>query len=366
MKAKITKRAVDALSATGGKEVILWDTELHGFGARSQRGDMKTYVLQYRVGSTRGSPQRQLTIGKHGSPWTPDAARAEAKRLLGLVAAGRDPQAERQEQRNALTVSEVCDLYLAEGAGHKKPSTLKADRGRVEHHLKPLIGRKPIDRITRADIERMLLDVKAGKTAAPPLRDGERRSGGIATGGAGVAAQCVTLMGTIFSFAVDRGLCASNPAHGIKKPPIRKMERFLSDTEIARLAEALDDDAAQTGNPLPIGAIKLLLLTGCRRGEIIGLKWPHIDFERQCLRLPDSKESKGGAKVVYLSPPALELLSQLPRLADNPYVIAGKRQGAPFGGLDKVWFRIRGRPGSPMFGCTICATPSPALVPPVD
>jgi integrase len=341
MKGKITKRAVDALSGAGGKEVILWDTDLHGFGIRSQGGDMKTYVLQYRTRSARGAPQRRLTIGKHGSPWTPDTARAEAKRLLGLVAAGRDPQADRQERRNTLTVSEVCDLYLAEGTSHKKRSTLKADRGRIEHHLKPLVGRRLIDQIARADIERMLLDVTAGKTAAPVPREGERPSGSIATGGAGVAAQCVTLLGTILTFAVARSLRTNNPAHGIKKPPVRKMERFLTEPEIARLAEALDSEAAQRGNPFPIGAIKLLLLTGCRRGEIIGLQWQHVDFERRCLRLPDSKESKGGNKVIYLNPPALELLSALPRLRENPHVIAGKRLGAPFGGLDKVWFRVR-------------------------
>src|SRR5208283_1845442 len=100
----------------------------------------------------------------------------------------------------------------------------------------------------------MLIDVKAGKTAAVAPKKGERPSGSIAAGGAGVAAQCVTLMGTILAFAVERGLRADNPAHGIKKPPVRKMERFLSETEIARLAGALDADAARNGNPYPTAA----------------------------------------------------------------------------------------------------------------
>lgn len=340
LKAKIMKRSVDALCAKDGKEAILWDTELRGFGVRLQ-GSTKTYVLQYRIGSARGAPQRRLTLGKHGSPWTPDTARTEAKRLLGLVAAGNDPQAARHEARTVLTLAELCELYLVEGVSHKKQSTLKSDHGRINHHLKPLLGRKRIDRITRADIERLLIDVKAGKTAAAVPKKGERPSGSIAAGGAGVAAQCVTLMGTILAFAVERGLRADNPAHGIKKPPVRKMERFLSEAEIARLAEAVDADAAQKRNPFPSAAIKLLLLTGCRRGEIMGLRWEHIDFERQCLRLPDSKESQGSTKVVYLNPPALELLRGLPHLAGNPHVIAGERPGAPFGGLDKVWYRVR-------------------------
>jgi integrase len=103
-----------------------------------------------------------------------------------------------------------------------------------------------------------------------------------------------------FAFAVERGLCADSPARGVKKTPVRKVERFLSEVEIARLAEALDIEAERSGNPYPSAAIKLLLLTGCRRGEIVNLRWDHVDFERECLRLPDSKT---GAKVVFLNAP---------------------------------------------------------------
>lgn len=192
--------------------------------------------------------------------------------------------------------------------------------------------------MTRADIERLLIDVKSGKTAVPIPPKGERTSGSLPSGGAGAAAQSVTLMGTLLAFAVQRGVRTDNPARGVKKPPVRKMERFLSEAEIARLAEALDADAARSGNPYPAAAIKLLLLTGCRRGEIIGLQWAHIDVERLCLRLPDSKTRE---KVIYLNPPTLALLSGLPRISGNPHVIAGERAGLPFGGIDKVWFRVR-------------------------
>jgi integrase len=342
MRGKVTKRAVDGLAPNTDAEVILWDQEVRGFGIRARTGGAKTYILQYRAGTGRGAPLRKLTIGKHGSPWTPDMARTEAKRLLGLIASGEDPAERRAAERKALTVSELCDLYLAQGATHKKPSTLKADRGRIEHHIKPLLGRKRVAKVIRADIERLLTDVKAGNTAARKLKDGKRRPGSITTGGAGVAAQCVALMSTLLGFAVGRGLRPDNPALGIKKPPIRKMERFLSEAEIARLAIALDAEANRTGDPYPAAAIKLLLLTGGRRGEIIGLQWPHVDFERHSLRLPDSKT---GAKVIYLNPPALELLASLPRTSANPHVFVGKRKGGPLGGIDKVWFRVRAAAG---------------------
>src|SRR5712692_719725 len=98
MRGKITKRSVDALKAAAdGAEAVLWDSELKGFGVRVQRGGAKSYVLHYRVGTGRGAPLRKLTIGRHGSPWTPETARTEAKQLLAVVAQGKDPAAARSE-----------------------------------------------------------------------------------------------------------------------------------------------------------------------------------------------------------------------------------------------------------------------------
>jgi integrase len=343
MQGKITKRTVDALQpGADGAEAMLWDSELRGFGCRARGGGAsivtKTYLLQYRAGRGRGAPLRKLTIGRHGSPWTAETARTEAKRLLGMVAQGDDPAEARQEERNALTVAALCDLYLAEGASHKKPSTLKADRGRIDHHIKPLLGSKRVDAIMRADIERLLIDVKAGKTAAAEPTRAERKPGSLAQGGAGVAAQCVTLMGTMLAFAVNRGLRPDNPAHGIKKPAVRKLQRFLSDQEFARLAAALAAEEAASGNPFPAAIIRLLILTGCRRSEIVNLRWEHVSIDHGCLLLPDSKT---GRKTVYLNAPALAVLAGLPRPVGNPYVLAGDRDGQPYAGIDKVWYRVR-------------------------
>jgi integrase len=150
----------------------------------------------------------------------------------------------------------------------------------------------------------------------------------------------VTLLGTIFTFAVRRKLCAENPAHGIKKPPVRKLERFLSEQELARLAGALELEARLSGNHFPVAAIKLLLLTGCRKGEILNLRWDEVDFQNNCLRLRDSKT---GQKIVYLNAPSLLVLQQLPRDQDNPAVIGGTRKHFGIAGIDKVWGRIRKR-----------------------
>ena len=337
MRAKITKRVVDAAQSQSAA-YLLRDSEVKGFVLVVTPAGAKSYAVDYRAGSGRGAPKRRLTIGKHGSPWAPETARSEAKRLLAEVAAGRDPAAARREERHALTFSELIDLYLAEGADHKKASTLKADRGRIEHHLRPLLGKLPAGRIGRAEIERMRNAVSAGKTAEKIGGGAKRRPGSIATGGKGAAAQCVALVGSIYAFAIGRGLYGDNPARGVKKAPVRKAERYLSEAEIAQLAEALDAEAQNSGNPYPTSAIKLLLLTGCRKGEIINLRWDHVDFERECLRLPDSKT---GAKVVYLNAPARALLCELPRIANTSRVVPGARADSSGPAIDKVWSRVR-------------------------
>jgi integrase len=337
MRGKITKRVVDAAQSRSATYLVR-DTEVKGFVLVVTPAGAKSYAVDYRAGSGRGAPKRRFTIGKHGSPWTPETARADARRLLAEIAAGRDPAMARREERDALTFSELIDLYLAEGASHKKASTLKADRGRIEHHLRPLLGRLRADRIGRAEIERMRNAVSAGKTAEKIDGGAKRRPGSIATGGKGAAAQCVALVGSIYAFGIGRGLYVDNPARGVKKAPVRKVERYLSEAEIARLAEALDAEAQESGNPYPSAAIKLLLLTGCRKGEIVNLCWDHVDFERECLRLPDSKT---GAKVVYLNAPARALLCEVPRMANTSRVVPGARAASSGPAIDKVWSRVR-------------------------
>jgi hypothetical protein len=216
MRAKITKRVVDR-AETRDATYLVRDTEVKGFVLVATPAGARSYAIDYRAGSGRGSPKRRLTIGKHGSPWTPEAARTEAKRLLAEVATGRDPATARREDRKALTFCELIDLYLSEGASHKKAPTLKADRGRIEHHLRPLLGKLRAHRIARADIERMRNAVTTGKTAER-VRSGEkRRPGSIAIGGKGAAAQCVALVGAIFAFAVEGALCAYNQRGGSRR-----------------------------------------------------------------------------------------------------------------------------------------------------
>jgi integrase len=165
-------------------------------------------------------------------------------------------------------------------------------------------------------------------------------------------------------FSGAEGYRRDNPVRGIRRYPSRKAERFLSSAELKALGDVLTAaekawSAYQTSlatwhaggctgprpkasnevvTPTVVAAIRLLLFTGCRKSEILTLKWAHVDFERSCLRLPDSKT---GSKVVLLGAPALLLLDSLPRTADNPHVLPGAKSGGHLVGLPKAWERVR-------------------------
>src|ERR1700722_1047250 len=117
MREKLTKRNIDGL-IPGDKRYTAFDTDLAGFALRVSPDGAKSYAVKYRAAGV----QRWLTIGRHGSPWTPESARKEALRILSEAAQGRDPAAKKAADRRALTFAELCDIYIAEGTAHKKPS----------------------------------------------------------------------------------------------------------------------------------------------------------------------------------------------------------------------------------------------------
>jgi integrase len=363
MRVKITKRQVDAFQP-GEADGFLWDSVIKGFGLKVTPTGRKVYVLQYRTGG-RGSKVKRFTIGNHGD-FTPDQARDEAEKLRGTIRHGEDPAAAKRkaeaERRAAITVEKLCAQYL-ENPPPKKASTLVSDRGRIARHIIPLLGSKLVRDVTSADVRRFMVAVANGKTKAD-LKTG-KRGRAIVRGGKGTATRTVGLFGGIFSYAVTEGYRTDNPVRGVKRYPDRTGERYLSTAEAKSLGDVLtasekawaaaEADLAvwradgrgqrpklptEAENPVAVAAVRLLLFTGCRKSEILTLKWENVDFERQCLRLPDSKT---GAKVVPLGAPALMILSELPRTEGNSYVLPGKRPRRHFVGLPKVWERLRER-----------------------
>ena len=368
MLTKITKRTVDAARPNGADQFLWdggWDGAVKGFGLKITPAGRKVYVLQYRMGG-RGLPVKRYTIGNHGE-YTPDQAREIAEKLRGGIHENIDPGIVKRkaiaDRRTAITVRQLCEQYL-ENPPPKKASTLAADKGRIARHIGPLLGSKPVREITPGDVRRFMSAVAAGKTK-DDVKTG-KRGRAIVQGGKGTATRTVGLLGGIFSYAVAEGYRGDNPVRGIMRYPDHKVERFLTASELKALGDvlsaaenewsvyqasltawqaegsqgAIPRKPVEAESPTALTAIRLLLFTGCRKSEILGLKWESVDFERGCLRLSNSKT---GANIILLGAPALVLLSGLSRTEGNPYVLPSAIRGHHFVGLPKIWERIRKR-----------------------
>jgi integrase len=336
---RITKRTVDALEVTG-KEYVHWDSELTGFGVRVRATGAKSFVAVYRTGG-RNSPQRRVTIGKVGKIEA-DKARNEARTIILQAELGQDRAAEKAKLRAEMTFDKVCDLYLKEGCETKKASTIATDTGRIERHIKPLLGKKRIGEISRTDVDKFMRDVASGKTAADEKT--KKRGRAIVEGGKGTATRTVGLLGGIMSFAVMRQMRADNPVRGVKRYADKKGETFLSATELAKVGAALTTLEAEGANPAAIAIVRLLAFTGARKSEIAALRWSEVDLERGYLRLGDSKT---GAKVIPIGAPAAEVLAGVVAIEGREYVFPAATGDSHFQGVEKVWRKARAAAGLP-------------------
>lgn len=318
---------------------IIWDASLPGFGARRQRSNAISYILFYR---TKEGRQRWFTIGRHGAPWTPETARHEARRLLGRVASQADPAAEKRAARNAQTIAELCDLYLADAeAGRlvtrrraqKKANTIALDRGRIVRHIKPLLGQYRVAGVTRQDIEVFMHDVAQGKTAATT----KTKARGLARvrGGKATASRTVGLLGAIFTYAVRHRMRQDNPVHGVIRPADGRRERRLTETEYMSFSGALRKADAAGIWPSATAMARFLAITGWRSGEALALRWGAVDLPRRTATLADTKT---GRSMRPLSKAACEILRSLTGSSD--LVFPATRGDVLMSGFKKLWRRI--------------------------
>lgn len=337
--AKLSKRVVDQ-AEPGAADYFIWDEELAGFGLRVFRSGKRSYLVQYRAGGR----SRRFTIGPHGV-WTAETARKEARILLGRIAQGDNPAEERQLDHNAITVKELCALYVADlaaglilgkGGRPKKATTIGTDTGRIRRHIVPLIGTRRVKDLVKADINRVLKDIMSGKTRAS-VKTKKLRGRAIVRGGAGTATRTVGLLGGILTYAVENGIIETNPAHGLRKPKDVVRNRRLSEAEYRTLGAILTEAAQDERYAVAVDIIRQIAMTGCRRGEIITLEWDEVDTDNSCLRLIDSKE---GASVRPIGLPVVEYLEI--RRADQAgsYVFPGLGEDNAFGSFPNHWEKI--------------------------
>jgi integrase len=315
---RLTKRLVES-HRSHARDIILRDSEIKGFLCKITPRGHRVYMLYYR---TKDGQERRPKIGVHGEI-TCDQARKIAQQWKAEVAAGSDPSAHKSASRQAPTVSQLCDRYLEEHAkGRKKPSSLRNDAQMIIRFIKPDLGARKVASGTVEDISRLHQRLRNTPYQANRL---------------------LALLAKMFSLAEAWGLRpnGSNPTRHVGKFREQKRQRYLTNEELERLGEVLEEaERNETEPPQIIAAIRLLLLTGCRLNEILALRWDQIDWDRGQLRFEDTKT---GAQFRTVGAAVIEHLAQLPWRQSSPYVIPGRITGSHLVNLSKAWRRIRER-----------------------
>ena len=309
------------------------------------------------MGGGRGGRVRWGVIGQHGA-LTPDQAREIAQRWAAEVAAGGDPAGDKLEKRKSPTVGDLLNQYFeAHGGAKNKPSTARNAALLMNKVIRPALGQLKVADVTASDVARFHAAHAKTRYQANRAR---------------------SVLSKAFALAETWGYRArnSNPCPEVEKFPEAARERFLSPAEFAALGEVLAK--AERGEALVIdkngkprsvkvslrsvAAIRLLIFTGARHSEILGLRREWIDWNAGRANLPDSKTGK---KPLMLPPAALEVLRGVDMPSDGKgFVIRGGDHSDPerkLVNLKDPWGAVRR--GCPMCARTICALPSPLSCP---
>jgi len=300
-KGALTQKGIERLMPQGAHAYVYWDTELSGFGVRVSPGGTKTFVFVYRTPAGR---QRWKTLGRFGAVPL-EQARKLARVDTGIVASDQDPLKHADAARNAFTVKEVAERWMASPLWEQRSArTAESYRQLLDRLILPALGGIPIGEIGQDDAIRLHESLR--KT---PIQ----------------ANRAIRTLSSLLTWSmkgkVRYRVLGHNPCFGVELYPENKRERYLTDDEYARIGRAL---RTTTVAPPIKTAIELLLLTGARPIEIASLQWSFVDWVGSTLKLP---ESKTGAKTIYLSPDAVRVLKKWPRHAHSLYVFPGTGRG---------------------------------------
>ncbi len=318
---KISRRTVEALRVE--KDTIFWDSELAGFGVRVHPTGRKVYIAQTRAG---GRAARRVTVGRHGVI-TAEEARRRAALIVARIKAGEEaiPEPMAAKPAGGPSVGALAGRWLEQHVAVRcKPKTQSMYRLVVAKYILPELGRRPARAVDHKEVTEL-----HHRLSAKPV----------------MANHVVDVLSRIYNAAEDRGDIpeASNPCRQVVKNRERRRERFLTDEEFRRLGRVLDEAERCKGVSVhAVAAIRLLLLTGCRKGEILNLRWDQVDLEANELRIP---ETKTGPRRISLSPEAAAVLCGTPRRGGNPFVIPGKVRGKAMRNLNDPWEIVCKRAG---------------------
>lgn len=341
---KLTSTTAKSAAATGQRYTIWGDPP--GLGLAVSATGKKTFVLKFRIGTGRGAKQVLASLGPYGVLTLTDAQQ-KAKDWLALARTGADPRAaSRHAGAGRMTLNDALDVWERDGAPYhrrtgqkRKASSVTGDLARVAIHVRPTIGHVALEDLRKSHIEDMRDAIANGKTA----REVKTGKHGLsrAVGGQGTAFATLRILKSALNFMVDREMIADNPMRAIKIPPTNETERFPSGDELARLGKALDAAEAEGVSAHAINMIRLLALTGARKGEIQALRWHEVDMERGFLLL---RATKTGKAAMPMGRAAMVVLESLPR-TPSPYVFPAASGDGHYQGVDPIWRKIRKRAG---------------------
>jgi len=310
---KLTKRSIDAIKPTG-EDFFVWDSALPGFGLRVSPKGRKTFIVQYRYKSR----SQRVSIGRQ-SIITVDKARSNAKVILGKIESGNNPAMDVRVYRKAPTLTEINERFVKEHVELRlKPTTQANYKQIMKAYVLPALGDHKVSEIIHKDV--VELHTALGYT---PYQ----------------ANRALLVLSKIFNLCEKWGLRdhGSNPCRHVEKYKEKTRNRFLDHSELERLWRTLDEEL-ETGptSQYAIAAYKLLILTGCRLGEIQKMQWSHVKGNR--VEFPDTKT---GYKRLPFNAEAMHVLHSVPRQLGNDFVICGDKPGTHIVNLQKSWRRIR-------------------------
>lgn len=315
-----------ALPPTAGQR-ILWDSDLKGFGLRITATGAKAFILDYRAHGR----QRRITLGAYPD-WTVAAARAAAQTWKREVDTGADPLNARQARRQAVT---VADLYARLDRDHIPQKALRTqadERAIWAKLLLPRFGKMTLEALSCDHVDRLHRDIT--QIRGTPVR----------------ANRTIGVLRRAFNLAIRWGWCTHNPARGVEQNPETRRHRYLDKSEITALLAALD----QHPEPISANAIRLLLLTGARRGEVLSATWDMFDLENGIWTKPAAYTKQRKLHRVPLNAPALTLLRTLKDAARTRAEVSGTAMGRhvfpglpgqPLTDIKRTWAAVCRRAG---------------------
>ena len=347
MAKRLSKTVVDTLEPSD-KLTLVWDSGIAGFGLAVYPTGIKSFVFQYR---TAEGKTRRYTIGKYSDSLTTDQARKRASELHREVINGGDPMGHKQQRRNAITVNQLLDQYLASPTfAEKAESTRYVDRGRINRHLRPLLGSRFADKLSSDEIRKAQKAIAEGKTAGAI----KTKARGISKprGGQGTADKAVLALRAAYAWAISQKILTENPAAAIKVAQPGQRETILEGANEYRLIfDTLDRmEAEHRIRPAAADAIRFIALTGARKGEASNLKWAYVNLQTAMVTIPPRAHKTGSRtgkpRLIALPAAAQAIIARQPEGGPDDYVFSpAKGEGAI--SLSKPWAKLHKEAGLP-------------------